>query len=149
MSTPTYSTKKSVNIKDVDPQKFVVAYANHLKKEGKLTQPKWVDIVKTGTHKQLSPVNPDWFYVRCAAIARNVYLRPGTGVGALRNRFGGPKSLGVRPVHHSKGSEAVQRKALQALETIGVVAKDAQGGRRITKQGQKDLDRIAGTIFTK
>jgi small subunit ribosomal protein S19e len=141
---------KSVNIKDVDPQKFVAAYASHLKKEGKLVQPKWVDIVKTGTHKQLSPNSPDWFYIRCAAIARNVYLRPGTGVGALRTRYGGPKALGVRPVHHARGAESVQRKALQALEAIGVVAKDVKGGgRRITKTGQKDLDRIAATLFTK
>ena len=32
-----------------------------------LVVPKWVDIVKTGTLKQLAPYNPDWFYIRCGA----------------------------------------------------------------------------------
>lgn len=142
--------KKTVTLKDVDGSKFVTAYAAHLKKEGKVVQPKWVDLVKTGNHKQLPPTNPDWFYVRCAAIARNIYLRPNTGVGALRHRYGGAKRKGVMPKHHGKGSEAVQRKAVQALEAIGVLVKDVKnGGRRMTPNGQKDIDRIAGTVLTK
>ena len=35
---------------------------------------------------------------------------------------------------------------LKQLEAIGVVEKDANGGRRITPQGQRDLDRIAGRV---
>jgi len=31
---------------------------------GKLEIPKWVDIVKTGTNKELAPYDPDWFYIR-------------------------------------------------------------------------------------
>lgn len=26
--------------------------------------PTWVDIVKTGSFKELAPYDPDWFYVR-------------------------------------------------------------------------------------
>lgn len=26
--------------------------------------PKWVDVVKTGTHKELGPYNPDWYFIR-------------------------------------------------------------------------------------
>lgn len=26
--------------------------------------PSWVDLVKTGTHKELAPYDPDWYYVR-------------------------------------------------------------------------------------
>lgn len=37
--------------------------------------PEWVDIVKTGTHKELAPFDEDWFYVRCAALARHLYVR--------------------------------------------------------------------------
>ena len=55
---------KSVNVKDVDGSKFVVAFAAHLKKQGQVQLPKWVDLVKTGNHKELPPLNPDWFYVR-------------------------------------------------------------------------------------
>lgn len=54
------------------------------------------------------------------------------------------------PAHHGKGSEAVQRKAIQALESIKVLDKDLKnGGRRITPLGQKDLDRIAASVLSK
>lgn len=29
--------------------------------------PQWVDIVKTGTFKELAPYDPDWYYVRAGA----------------------------------------------------------------------------------
>lgn len=36
---------------------------------------------------------------------------------------------------------------MQALEKIGVLEKDAvRGGRRISQDGQRDLDRIASAI---
>lgn len=38
------------------------------------------------------------------------------------------------------------RSVLKQLEAIGVVEKDPSGGRRITAQGQRDLDRIAGRV---
>lgn len=55
---------QGVTLKDVPADKFVVAYAAHLKKEGKLPVPKFCNIMKTATHKELSPYDPDWFYVR-------------------------------------------------------------------------------------
>lgn len=42
----------------------------------------------------------------------------------------------------------VERKVLQALEKIGVLEKDtAHGGRRISQDGQRDLDRIASAVL--
>lgn len=32
--------------------------------------PNWVDIVKTGTFKELGPYDPDWYYVRAGAGTR-------------------------------------------------------------------------------
>jgi len=58
--------------------------------------PQWTELVKTGTHKELAPYDPDWFYIRCAAIARRLYCRGGVGVGALRKVYGGPKNRGAR-----------------------------------------------------
>ena len=43
---------------------FIVAYASHLKRSGKLEVPVWVDLVKTGSFKELAPYDPDWYYVR-------------------------------------------------------------------------------------
>jgi small subunit ribosomal protein S19e len=39
-----------------------------LKKSGKLDVPKWVDIVKTATHKELGPKDADWFYTRVGKL---------------------------------------------------------------------------------
>ena len=40
--------KKVFTLKDVSSHDFVVEYAQHLKKTGKMDVPKWVDIAKTG-----------------------------------------------------------------------------------------------------
>ena len=58
----------------------------------------------------------------------------------------GHKNNGVRPSHFCGSSGSVARKVLQALEAIKLVEKDAAGGRRLTSQGFRDLDRIASQI---
>lgn len=55
-------------VKDVQADKFIKSYAALLKRSGRLNVPKWVDLVKTGIHKELAPYNADWFYVRCGAL---------------------------------------------------------------------------------
>jgi small subunit ribosomal protein S19e len=40
----------------------------------------------------------------------------------------------------------VQRKVCQSLEKIGVLEKAPDGGRRITQDGVRDLDRIATAV---
>ncbi|CAI5939709.1 unnamed protein product [Closterium sp. NIES-65] len=131
-------------VKDVSPHAFVKAYAAHLKRTGKVEVPTWADIVKTGTYKELAPYDPDWYYIRAASMARKVYLKPGVGVGAFKKIYGGPKNNGSRPSHFCRSSGSVARHVLQQLESIGIVEQDANGGRRITSDGQRDLDRIAG-----
>ncbi|KAJ3100757.1 40S ribosomal protein S19 [Physocladia obscura] len=135
-----------ITVKDVSAHSFVKAYAAYLKRTGKLEVPKWVDIVKTATHKELAPYDPDWFYVRAASVARHIYLRKQVGVGALRKNYGGRKNRGNKPHHHSDASGSVLRKVLQALEKIKVLEKDEVKGRVISQDGQKDLDRIAAQI---
>jgi small subunit ribosomal protein S19e len=58
------SQKVGVTVKDVPAQEFVQAYAQHLKRSGKIRVPKWSDLVKTATYKELSPYDPDWYYIR-------------------------------------------------------------------------------------
>lgn len=135
-----------VTVRDVDAHKFIKAYAAHLKRAGKLEVPSWVDLVKTSTAKELAPYDPDWFYVRVASIARHIYLRPGVGVGALKLVHGSRKNNGTRPSHHVDASGSINRKALQALEKLKILKKDDKGGRRITSEGQRDLDHVAGSL---
>lgn len=40
----------------------------------------------------------------------------------------------------------MQRKVCQALEKIGVLEQAPDGGRRISQDGQRDLDRIATAV---
>merc|ERR1711939_534875 len=121
-----------VTVRDVDAQKFIVAYADFLKRQGKLQIPGWVDTVKTSHSNELPPQSPDWFYVRAAAVARHVSLRTSVGVGRLRKVHGSTKNRGSRPSHHVDASGSVDRKVMQALEKIGVLEQDEdKGGRRI------------------
>eukprot|EP01127_Copromyxa_protea_P010912 TRINITY_DN270_c0_g1_i1.p1 TRINITY_DN270_c0_g1~~TRINITY_DN270_c0_g1_i1.p1 ORF type:complete len:164 (-),score=46.14 TRINITY_DN270_c0_g1_i1:151-600(-) len=134
---------KGVTVKDVAAANFITEYAAHLKRNQWLKLPSWLDLVKTGVAKELSPLDPDWYYVRAASVARKIYLNGGTGVGALRKKYGGNKRRGPRPERFQKASGGIIRHVLKQLEAIGVVEKAANGGRKISQEGQRDLDRIA------
>ena len=68
------------------------------------------------------------------------------GVGALKKLHGGRNRRGNRPSHHADASANVQRKVCQSLEKIGVLEKAPDGGRKISQDGQRDLDRIAASV---
>ncbi|KAH7873149.1 40S ribosomal protein S19 [Lentinula edodes] len=143
-------------VRDVSADAFIAAYSSHLKRSGRFQWcscnnatkqvPTWVDIVKTGAYKELAPYDPDWYYVRAAAVARHIYLRKDVGIGALTKLHGGRNRRGNRPSHHADSSAAVQRKICQSLEKIGVLEQTDNGGRRISQDGQRDLDRIATAV---
>ena len=56
------------------------------------------------------------------------------------------RNNGSSPSHWRAGSGTIARKALQSLESLKLVEKDPNGGRRLTSQGRRDLDRIAAQI---
>ena len=108
-----------------------------------------MDYAKTGSFKELAPLDADWYYVRTAAVARRVYLRAGVGVGGLRRAFGtrtNPKGK-VTPEHHAHAAGGVIRHALHTLESLGLVETTAAGkGRRITSEGQRQMDLVAARV---
>ncbi|XP_020908044.1 40S ribosomal protein S19 [Exaiptasia diaphana] len=136
-----------VTVKDVNSHAFVKALGAFLKRSGNLKVPDWVDLVKTGKHKELAPYDPDWYYIRAASVLRHVYLRGGVGVGALTKVYGGSKSRGTAPSHFERGSSSVARNVLKSLEQMKLIEKASGGGRVITSQGQRDMDRIAGQVL--
>lgn len=136
-----------VTVKDVDQDKVVTGVAQFLKKSGKLRVPDNMDIVKTSKSKELSPSNNDWFYIRCASILRRMYHKGPIGVGGVKKLYGDRKRNGVCPSHFCRADGAVSRRAVQALENIKLIEKHPEGGRKLTAQGQRDLDRIASQIF--
>lgn len=140
------SQKMSVNVRDVKAAEFIAEFAAYLKSTGKFEVPSWTDLVKTGINKELPPQDPDWYYIRAAAIARKVYMRHVVGVGALKREMGGSMRRGVRKNTTATCSGAIIRSILQQLQALKIVEPHPRGGRRITPTGQRELDRIAGQV---
>lgn len=138
---------RGICVRDVAAGAFIEAYAEHLKNSDKFELPTWTDHVKTAFFKELAPYGDDWYYIRAASIARKVYLRPGTGVGQLQKWYGGANRNGVRHQHFKKASAGIIRSVLIQLEDMKVTEKTETGGRRMTRVGQQDLDRIANAVF--
>merc|ERR1711957_1127533 len=101
------------------------------------------DLIKTGTGKELAPYDPDWLYVRTASMVRKIYIRGGSGVGGFRKVYGKQLRRGVCTKVHSEGSGKIIRYILQQLEEMGLVEQSEDGGRNITKEGQRELDTVA------
>jgi small subunit ribosomal protein S19e len=135
-----------ITVRDVSAEKFIAAYTQVLKNNDKFVVPKWVDIVKTGCHKELPPNDPDWYYVRAAAVARKIYLRQGTGVGALKKRFGGSYRRGAAPERHQDAAGGCIRTILLNLDDLNITEACAKGGRKVTRTGQQALDLVAGQV---
>ena len=115
-----------------------------MQRQGKLEVPEYVELVKTSVSNEMPPQEAElWFYKRSASIARHIYLRKQVGVGKLKKLYGGAINRGCRPGKHANGSGSVNRKSVQALEKLGVLEISPKGGRKISENGQRDLDRIA------
>ena len=144
------SALKTNTVKDVPAAVFIPALAKHFKKkweDGKLTVPEWVDQIKTSNAKQLSPLDQDWYFTRAAALARQVYVRGGRGVGTYTTVFGGSKARGTKTNKFQKAASGCIRNILQQLKELDIVdVKKDQKGRWITKNGQHELDTIASQI---
>jgi len=135
-----------ITVRDVAAPAFIAAYAEVLKNNDKFVVPKWADTVKTGVFKELAPYDPDWYFIRAAAIVRKIYLRQGTGVGALKKRFGGAYRRGARPEIHRDAAGGLIRTILIALDELKITEKSAKGGRKISRVGQQALDLVAGQV---
>lgn len=135
-------------VKDVPADAFIRAYAEHLKASDKIQLPEWVDLVKTGRHKELPPMDPDWYFTRAASVVRHIYMKQGIGVKTFGKIYCGKYRRGVRPVHVSTGSRGLIRHILHQLEKMKLVEgyTGSKGGRCLTSQGRRDLDLIAGRV---
>lgn len=71
---------RPTSLKDVDQHAIVNEIATFLKKSNKVKVPEWSDLVKLGKFKELAPIDPDWYFVRAASIARRLYIRSPAGI---------------------------------------------------------------------
>lgn len=136
---------KGGNVREVPADEFVATLAKHLETKRSITVPKWADLIKTGCQKEMVPTFQNWWFIRAAAIARQVYLHPETTVTQLRNHFGTNKDAGSCPHHFCKSGGKIIRVILRQLQEIGWLTAPDQG-RCISPVGQKQLDQIAQEI---
>ena len=120
--------------------------AQDLRSRDEIKPPEWALFVKTGAHKERSPDDPDWWYMRCASILRKVYLRGPIGTERLRIDYGGKKRRGAKPNKFHKGSGAIVRTALQQLERAGFIMKQGNKGREMTNIGRSYMDKLSAAL---
>jgi small subunit ribosomal protein S19e len=129
---------------DVPASKFIDKLAKYLKENVDQVQPlPWASFVKTGSHVEKQPQNPNWWYTRSASILRKVYIHGPIGLEKLRSDYGGRKGFGVTPNHASKAGGSNIRKILQQLEAAGLVQTAKPQGRKMAPKGRKLLQEIA------
>ncbi|MBS7639344.1 MAG: 30S ribosomal protein S19e [Candidatus Bathyarchaeia archaeon] len=132
---------------DVPPSILIERLAKYLKDNvDAVRPPEWALYVKTGSHAERAPQDPDWWYTRCASLLRKVYINGPIGVEHLRSEYGGRKDRGTRREHARKGGGAIIRKALQQLERAGLIETIKGRGRVITSEGRKLLDSLSSDI---
>ncbi|MFB6265820.1 MAG: 30S ribosomal protein S19e [Candidatus Nanohaloarchaea archaeon] len=129
---------------DVKAEPLIQEVADEL--EDEFDAPEWTNYAKTGSHKERTPEQENWYHIRTAAILRKLYLDGPLGVSRLRTIYGGRKDNGHGPEHHGKASGKVIRTALQNLEDAGLVEEVEGEGRKVTDEGKSFLDGKASEV---
>jgi small subunit ribosomal protein S19e len=109
--------------------------------------PEWASWVKTGSHAERPPTNPDWWLTRAASVMRKLYLHGPVGLTDLERAYGGTKALYYNPKHHRDAGGSSIRKILHQLEQAELVAKTPKG-RVLSPKGRALLDKTSRQVFT-
>ena len=136
-----------VNARDVPVDKLIGALTAQVKSMPGLKEPDWAHFVKTGSHAERLPENPDWWYTRAASLLRKLYMHGPIGLSDLGRAYGGSKAVAYFPKHHRDAARSPIRKLLQQLEQAELVARTPKG-RVLTPKGRAMLDKASKEIFT-
>jgi small subunit ribosomal protein S19e len=131
---------------DVPATQLIEEAVLALEKIDAIQAPEWAPFVKTGVHKEKPPVDANWWTTRVAAVLRKVYTEGPIGTERLREHFGGFRDRGAKPNKAVKGSGSVARKALQQLESAGLVQNVQAQGRVVTPEGRRLMDNSAHAV---
>jgi small subunit ribosomal protein S19e len=131
---------------DVPADKLIAKLVELLKNNENITPPPWGGYVKTGISREKSPVQPDWWYIRTAAVLRKVYINSPVGVKHISQMFGGAVDKGVKPYKAWSGSKAIIRHTMKQLEAAGLIKTIEGKGRIIQPAGQKLVDNAAHEV---
>ncbi len=151
-----------VSIHDVKPIDLIMAVAEDLKKRKEFELPSWAPFVKTGLSRQRPPENPDWWWIRAAALLRTISAQGPVGISKLRSKYGGSQNRGRKRSIFVKSSGSIIRTIVQQLEEAGLVKKkfvkeadkkdkkskiSIYKGREIAPTGQALLDKYAKQVY--
>ncbi len=132
---------------DVPVDVLINRLSGYMKENVREIQPAdWAGYVKTGSHVERVPQNPDWWYVRSASVLRKLYMKGPVGVSRLRKEYGGRKRRGVKPAHFAKAGGNILRSILQQLEQAGLAQKDGTKGRVVSGKGRSLIDAMSTQI---
>lgn len=129
-----------------NPEKLIKRAAEELKAK-KIVQPEpWAKFVKTGHHKERTPDQEDWWFLRSASIMRMISRFGPIGTQKLRVKYGGRKDRGYKPERFYPASGSIIRSILQQLEKAEMLQQTQKGvhkGRILSPKGVSFLDKIA------
>ena len=69
--------------RDVSPTKLVAALRVEMDEYELVVAPEWAVDVKTGTHREMPPVQEDWWQTRAASMLRKVAIHGPIGTNHL------------------------------------------------------------------
>ncbi len=136
-----------VNAHDVPSSELIGALAEQMKSLPEVKAPDWAAWVKTGSHAERPPDNPDWWLTRAASVLRKLYIHGPVGLTDLERAYGGTKALHYNPKHHRDAGGSSIRKILHQLEQAELVAKTPKG-RVLSPKGRALLDKTSRQVFS-
>jgi len=132
---------------DVPADKLIPKLAEELRKMDTIVPPDWAAFVKTGRHREKSPVDSGWWHVRAAAVLRKIYVDGPIGTTRLAAEYGGKADRGSKPNKAVRGSRSISRLTVQQLEKSQLVQKQKDGGRVVTAKARKMIDNMSTQIL--
>jgi small subunit ribosomal protein S19e len=135
-----------VSVHDVPSGKLITALAEQVKGLQGMDEPDWAKWVKTGSHAERPPTDPEWWFTRAASLMRKLYLHGPVGLTDLERAYGGTKALHYNPKHHRDAGGSSIRRILKQLEQQELVAKTPKG-RVLSSKGRAMIDKVSKDVF--
>jgi small subunit ribosomal protein S19e len=135
-----------VSAHDVPSSRLIGALAEQMKAMPSMQAPEWAQWVKTGSHAERPPSNPDWWLTRAASVMRKLYLHGPVGLSDLERAYGGSKAVYYNPKHHRDAGGSSIRKILHQLESAELVTKTPKG-RVLSSKGRAFIDKTSKQVF--
>jgi small subunit ribosomal protein S19e len=131
---------------DIPANDLIEGIAKKLEKDANIEIPKENIFSKTGVDRESPPTNKNWWYIRCAAILRKVYIKNNMGVERMAEEFGGKLDRGSKPHRARAGSGTIARRAFQQLEKAGYLTKIKGKGRILSPKGRSFMDNTSKEV---